>query len=249
MAALVHRESASTLTEFTQFLELVTIKDIQPITSSGGNLTLKSHLEATYPMDLAACCAGKEEWNLVRLQTEKAYSRFSDSWRSLHPCAVGARRRLLQGLQRIVEMEDASVYCSTNVAEHSSSVSFTTLHSSSSLSASSSSLIVSSPKSQLLMQHWEKSRTNPHTKDPIWIWDEIVCLRKSALFDRRGVTNQDDMGSKGSTNASVGGYSSSVAGHLSRLHIATASAAVEQGVLQVNENEYQIIVNIAFLSV
>ena len=44
----------------------------------------------------------------VLVYTQKCYDIFLSNWAAIHPCAYQARKRLLQSLQRIVELQDSA---------------------------------------------------------------------------------------------------------------------------------------------
>ena len=72
-----------------------------------------------------------------------------------------------------------------------------------------------------MLRTWK--HTTPHTKDPIWLWDEITCVRRIAL------RNDKEHSSEGSSEQE---FCADVASHLSHMHISTASAAVQQNIMQ-----------------
>jgi DNA-dependent protein kinase catalytic subunit len=190
LCALVH-SGKERKDEFAKFIDQALL---------GGDFgAIKEAVESGYPADVATCFALRGDWSRVRVYTEMAFIQFGDRWRSLHPCAIGARRGLLRGLQRIVELDDAASYRS------SSSTAFDSRD---------------GPRSkERLLKSWCHSQ--PHITDPTWLWDEIICGRKIALGNSAGIEGPD--------------FTADVASHLSSLHISTARAAVEQGIMQAVE--------------
>ena len=187
LCALVH-SGEGRKEEFSRFIDQALL---------GGDFgAIKEAVESGYPADVATCFALRGDWSRVRVYTEMAFMQFGNRWRSLHPCAIGARRGLLRGLQRIVELDDAASYRSSSSAAFDSR---------------------DGPRSrERLMKSWNQSQ--PHVTDPTWLWDEIICGRKIALRNSADSDGPD--------------FTAEVASHLSSMHISTASAAVEQGIMQ-----------------
>jgi hypothetical protein len=74
--------------EFFKFMGL--------LSQTGANsAALKSEVEASHSVELATCFAQRGDWSRVRVYTEKAFLQFGDTWRSLHPCAVSARKVMI----------------------------------------------------------------------------------------------------------------------------------------------------------
>jgi DNA-dependent protein kinase catalytic subunit len=187
LCALVH-SGERRKEEFSKFIDQALL---------GGDFgAIKEAVESGYPADVATCFALRGDWSRVRVYTEMAFLQFGDRWRSLHPCAIGARRGLLRGLQRIVELDDAASYRSSSSAAFDSR---------------------DGPRcKERLLKSWCQSQ--PHVFDPTWLWDEIICGRKIALRNSADIEGPE--------------FTADVASHLSSLHISTASAAVEQGIMQ-----------------
>ena len=59
---------------------------------------LRPTLEAAHATDLAHLYAARGDWARVRVHADRALGQFAEAWRALHPCAVDARRSLLQVL-------------------------------------------------------------------------------------------------------------------------------------------------------
>ena len=80
-----------------------------------------------------------------------------------------------------------------------------------------------------MLRTWK--HTTPHTTDPIWIWDEITCVRRIALRNDKEHSpgNSSEHSSEGSSDQE---FCADVASHLSHMHISTASAAVQQNIMQ-----------------
>ena len=76
-----------------------------------------------------------------------------------------------------------------------------------------------------MLRTWK--HTTPHTSDPIWLWDEITCVRRIALRNDKEHSSEDS-----SEPSSEPEFSADVASHLSNMHISTASAAVQQNIMQ-----------------
>ena len=182
-----------------------------------GNENVRTSIES-YPCDVAVCFALRNDWSRVKVYTEKASIQFIERWRALHPCAREARKGLLQGIQRIVELDEAAHFHTSSSSSFSSSSSssssfFSNLNSSNKFAESQSSNIPKIEKNLSgLLKKWKNSR--PNVADPIWIWDEIIVGRKVSL------ENSDES------------YNNEILKHLSQLHIATASAGVFQNNLQ-----------------
>ena len=195
ISSLVHGEE-SQHDQLITFVER-TITDNHP---------LRPIMESTYATDIASAFAYKKDWARVRVYTDKAMTRFANSWRSLHPCAVGARRSLLQGLQRAVELDDAALY-------------YASLTSRTHLTAEKDKDKPGKGKNNFsdsngLLSLWERSHASPAVDDPVWVWDEIIMVRQDALA---------------SPGEPVGEREAS---HLSQLYFSTAAAALNQGVIE-----------------
>jgi hypothetical protein len=80
-----------------------------------------------------------------------------------------------------------------------------------------------------MLRTWK--HTTPHTTDPIWLWDEITCVRRIALRNDKEhfPGNSSEHSSEGSSEQE---FCADVASHLSHMHISTASAAVQQNIMQ-----------------
>ena len=76
-----------------------------------------------------------------------------------------------------------------------------------------------------MLRTWK--HTTPHTSDPIWLWDEITCVRRIALRNDKEHSSEDS-----SEPSSEPEFCADVASHLSNMHISTASAAVQQNIMQ-----------------
>ena len=196
IASLVHGEEA----QHDQLITFVerTINDNHP---------LRPTIESTYATDVASAFAYKKDWTRVRVYTDKAMTRFANSWRSLHPCAVGARRSLLQGLQRAVELDDAALY-------YSSLTSRLPLTLDKDKDKQGKSGKNSNSDNNGLLSLWERSHASPAIDDPVWVWDELIMVRQDALAPPGEPVVEH------------------VATHLSQLYFSTAAAALHQGVIQ-----------------
>ena len=152
ISSLVHGEEA----QHDQLITFVerTINDNHP---------LRPIVESTYATDIASAFAYKKDWSRVRVYTDKAMTRFANSWRSLHPCAVGARRSLLQGLQRAVELDDAALY-------YASLTSRTHLTLDKDKDKQGKGKNNHQSGSHGLLSLWERSHASPAVDDPVWVW-------------------------------------------------------------------------------
>ena len=80
-----------------------------------------------------------------------------------------------------------------------------------------------------MLRTWK--HTTPHTTDPIWLWDEITCVRRIALRNDKEHSSGKSSGHS-FEHSSDQEFCADVASHLSGMHISTASAAVQQNIMQ-----------------
>ena len=152
---------------------------------------------------------------------------------------------MLRGLQRIVELDDAahyktsSFYTSPSLSSSSSSSSSSDNNNndddnSSTKSNNNNNDNIKNNNNKIgnvstavnkMLRTWK--HTTPHTSDPIWLWDEITCVRRIALRNDKEHSSENS-----SEPSSEPEFCADVASHLSNMHISTASAAVQQNIMQ-----------------
>lgn len=148
---------------------------------------IREWIEANHAIDIANYFASKGEWTRVPSFIEKSYLHFLQRYSAISPCSIHAKKNLLQGLQQIVELEDAtSFYMNRQHYNPSPKVN----------ESQFSSLITT----------W--ASTFPNENDSIFTWDSIFTSRYFALrinnnagsyvFDKSSISLLSDLHVKAS---------------------------------------------------
>ena len=130
-------------------------------------------LESTHPSLLATAHLFLGDNARALSTVVSAYRIFLQGWGGLHPAAAAARLARLEGLEYLVEMEEA---LTTYRAAASFSSSFSSSLSSSSLPTS----LPSTPQARLLLK-WQRARAPVMETDPPPVWSDIGMLREWCL--------------------------------------------------------------------
>ncbi|KAK5584232.1 hypothetical protein RB653_005840 [Dictyostelium firmibasis] len=111
------------------------------------------YLEDKFPGELAFLEVTRSDHNKASYYISKFYQSFKQQWSSSHPLAIESRHRILQPLQKIVEVEEFLNLTSTP--------------------------IISTFKLDTLLTQW-KSRF-PTKLDDIMVWDDLIFYRSVLL--------------------------------------------------------------------
>jgi hypothetical protein len=189
---------------------------------------LKSNIEKNFSSEIAMCFLSTGETSRAQAFAEMSYSRFLESWSSLHPCALSSKNSLLSSLEKVVEIEDG-----VNLI---SSSSWTRRGSLSTEPAYGSNHRNSIPKKLIplfsTIKKWDLSL--PSHSDPLWVWNEISRIRSVSLLQyyNKYIVDCEDCDDDISALAMV-----SIIEHLGTLHINTAITAIGHNMMQIVKSQ------------
>ncbi|EFA79656.1 DNA-dependent protein kinase subunit [Heterostelium album PN500] len=145
-----------------------------------GSLTPSQHqyMESSFPGELAFLEITRSDFNRSQYYIQKFYRLFRDQWASTHPLALASRHRILQPIQKVVEVEE-----------------FLGL-------VTNDKRAIEVDKMEKLVSLW-KTRY-PSSFDDILVWDDLVSFRSVLLekiYERFiGQNNNDEAKEDGVKN-------------------------------------------------
>jgi len=115
-------------------------------------------LESKFPGELAFLEITRSDHNKAQYYIQKFYQTFKEQWASSHPLAIASRHKILQPIQKIVEIEE-----------------FLSL----SLFSINSDTTINTNQLNSLLKQWK--HRYPSLMDDIEVWDDIVSFRSVLL--------------------------------------------------------------------
>ncbi|KAF2075899.1 hypothetical protein CYY_002790 [Polysphondylium violaceum] len=122
------------------------------------NLEQYQFLETKFPGELAFLEITRSDHNKAQYYIQKFYQTFKEQWASSHPLAIASRHKILQPIQKIVEIEE-----------------FLSL----SLFSINSDVTINTNQLNSLLKQWK--HRYPSLMDDIEVWDDIVSFRSVLL--------------------------------------------------------------------
>ena len=173
--SLVHRFSAACLGQEEQekarggTSSALNLQEALLLVADDADAARRQWLASAHPSLLASLHFFLRDQVHAQAYVEQAYRTFMRSWKGLHPLAGAARRAQLEGLEYLVEMEDAL------------RISRTLPPSLSSFPSSSLTRSLSSWEGKRLLRGWQLAPAPVMEKDPPLVWADIGMLREWSL--------------------------------------------------------------------
>ncbi|EGG13650.1 DNA-dependent protein kinase subunit [Cavenderia fasciculata] len=170
------------------------------------------YIESTFPGELAFLEITRSDYNKSHYYIQKFYQRFREKWASTHPLAISSRHRLLQPIQKMIEIEEFLSLVhpkSTFSSSGSTDTDMTKLFMKGLMAdkvvtpgrtfVSKDELATNVANSALNIKHMESlvnlwKKRYPSRLDDVVVWDDVVSYR-SVLLEKiyeRFMSSQND---------------------------------------------------------